>query len=151
MKVLSTKNKMNLKLHQTIVRLKAETFHLKLPWAKPCTSALTKLHVESLFPLDVLKGYPLQNEVDLINGLTWMKANYILIESHNGRINRAVMWWFFFFAPPPHLCACKCSRELTDYLHMDTARDQVQTIIKKEYYITGYLMRPGWFNASHFK
>lgn len=120
MKVLSTQNKINLKLHQTTARLKAETFHLKLLWVKRCTSGLTKLHVESLFPLDVLKGYPLQNEVDLINGLTWTKANYILIERRNGRINRAVMWWFFFFFAL-HLCACKCSRELTDYLHMDTA------------------------------
>lgn len=68
-------------------------------------------------------------------------------------------WWFFFCsnffstlpAPhPPHLCACKCSRELTEYLSMDTAQDRVQTIIKKEYYTSGYLTRPGWFNASHF-
>lgn len=102
---------------------------------------------------DVLWGLvPLKR--GLTNGLTWAKANYISIRAiMEGLIEQPCDHFFFSFfpTPPPHQCAWKRSREFTEYLSTDAAQDQIQTMIKKEYYISGYLMRPAWFNASHFK
>lgn len=74
----------------------------------PETNVL-QLHTEqdSLFPLDILKGYSLQNELDLINGFCWTGANYVLIEGHNARLIERSCDDFFFLSR----CAFKGLRE----------------------------------------